>query len=80
MVALGLAGMSAVPAATAGAALPAVPGGLPYWPTWDIARGVAIAPDGTSGFVLDGFGALHGFGLNGNPAPPKPRHAPYWPG
>ena len=80
MVALGLAGMSAVSATTAGAAPPAVPGGLPYWPNWDIARGVAIAPDGTAGFVLDGFGALHGFGLNGNPAAPKPSDGPSWPG
>ena len=80
MVGLAFAGMCAVPAATAGAAPPSVPGGLPYWPNWDIARGVAIAPDGNGGFVLDGFGGLHGFGLNGNAAPAKPTDAPYWQG
>ncbi len=61
--------MSAVPAGTAGAAPLAVPSGLPYWPNWDIARGIAIAPDGNTGFVLDGFGGVHPFG--GAPASPS---------
>ena len=55
----------------AAAAAPAVPSGTPYWPGWDIARAVSITPDGHSGFVLDGFGGLHGFGI-GAPKPPVP--------
>ncbi len=65
---------------TASAATPAAPAGLPYWPNWDIARGVAVAPDGMTGVVLDGFGGVHGFGLDGHAAAPSPRGAPYWSG
>ena len=43
--------------------------GGPYWHGWDIARGVAILPDGSGGFVLDGFGGLHPFGLNASAGP-----------
>ena len=34
------------------------------------ARGVALLPDGTGGYVLDSFGGLHPFGIGGNPLPP----------
>lgn len=64
----------------ASAAAPPRPVGIPYWPGWDIARAVAVAPDGTSGMVLDGFGGLHPFGIGGRPAPPTPRTDAYWPG
>jgi hypothetical protein len=37
------------------------------------ARGVALMPDGTGGYVVDGFGQLHPFGIGGNPAPPAAR-------
>jgi hypothetical protein len=33
-----------------------------YWSGWDIARGIALRPDGAGGYVLDGFGGLHPFG------------------
>lgn len=36
--------------------------GAPYWPGWDIARGIAITPGGNGGFVLDGWGGVHAFG------------------
>ncbi len=34
----------------------------PSWPGWDIARGIALRPDGQSGYVLDGWGGVHPFG------------------
>ena len=36
--------------------------GAPSWPSWDIARAVAVRPDGSGGWTLDGFGAIHQFG------------------
>ncbi len=30
-----------------------------YWPQWDIARGLALSPDGRSGWVLDGWNGIH---------------------
>jgi hypothetical protein len=53
--------------------------GASYWPGWDIARGVALLPDESGGYVLDGFGALHPFGAVGS-APPPVVEGPYWPG
>ncbi|HEX3604883.1 MAG TPA: glycosyl hydrolase family 18 protein [Candidatus Dormibacteraeota bacterium] len=32
------------------------------WPTWSIVRGLAMAPGGQGGWVLDGYGGLHPFG------------------
>jgi hypothetical protein len=63
------------------------PGGIPpppavaaaYWPGWDIARKVVIFPDGSGGYVLDGYGGIHAFGI-GRPAPPNPKFTGYWPG
>jgi hypothetical protein len=46
-------------------------GGASSWPGWDIARGVAVAPGGAGGYVLDGWGGVHPFGnappVNGFP-------------
>ena len=41
---------------------PPAAGRRTYWPGWDIARDVALLPDGTGGYVLDGWGGLHPFG------------------
>jgi uncharacterized delta-60 repeat protein len=38
--------------------------GGPYWPGWDIVRGVAVLP-GNRGVVLDGYGGLHRFAFGG---------------
>ena len=60
--------------AVVAAAAPPALHGLPYWPGWDIARAIAITPDGTRAFVLDGFGGVHVAGT-------APRYKlGYWPG
>ncbi len=33
-----------------------------YWPGWNIARSVALLPDGSGGCVMDGWGGLHPLG------------------
>src|SRR3989442_2779325 len=38
------------------------PAGSPCWGSWDIARAVAVRPDGSGGWTLDGFGGIHAFG------------------
>jgi uncharacterized protein YkwD len=48
--------------------------GSAYWPGWDIARGIALNPDGKGGYVLDGFGGLSPFGTA------TPVSGSYWPG
>ena len=66
-------------------AAPALAPGAPYWPGWDIARGVAApywdAGAGQSGgYVSDAYGAPHPFGyLVGSPVP-VPTGGPYWAG
>jgi hypothetical protein len=55
---------------------PAVSTGA-YWTGWDIARKVAIFSDGTGGYVLDGWGGLHAFGIGG-PRPAAPVLSAYW--
>jgi hypothetical protein len=62
------------PFAAAGTAMPPNPANGPYWPGWDIARGLTLA-DAGGGYVLDGFGGVHAFG----DAPPVTATA-YWPG
>jgi hypothetical protein len=37
---------------------------------FDIARDIVLLPDGTGGYVLDGFGGIHPFSVGANPAPP----------
>lgn len=63
----------------AGPRLGTIRGG-PYWPGWDIARGVALRRTGTVGYVLDGFGGLHLFRVGAAAVPPLVRGAPYWRG
>jgi hypothetical protein len=46
-----------------------------YWSGWNIARSVALFPDGTGGYSLDGWGGLHSVG-NANPV----NGSAYWPG
>lgn len=53
--------------------------GEAYWPGWDIARKVVILPNGLGGYVLDGYGGIHAFGI-GRPKPPDPVLTDYWPG
>src|SRR3989442_1108519 len=48
--------------------------GSPFWPNWDIARAVAVRPDGSGGWTLDGFGGIPAFG-----AAPAARSPTYWP-
>jgi glucose/arabinose dehydrogenase len=50
----------------------------PYWPGWDIARGVARYSQG-GGYVLDGYGGLHTFRSGGVTAPAA-TSGPYWSG
>jgi uncharacterized protein YvpB len=47
----------------------------PYWQGWDIARAVAVRPDGSGGWTLDGFGGIHAWGSAQPVATPG-----YWPG
>jgi uncharacterized protein YvpB len=49
--------------------------GAPYWPGWDVARGLVLRPDGGGGWVLDAFGGVHAFGTATQVATPA-----YWPG
>jgi hypothetical protein len=66
-----------------GRAAPGPPRLGPYWPGWDIARGVGFIADGTGGFVADGWGGVHGFdaaGYSGDTVPAPPGGTPYWPG
>ena len=62
-----------------GVILPPPPQGAAYWQGRDIARKVVIFPDGTGGYVLDGYGGVHAFGI-GRPAPPNPTITASWPG
>ena len=50
------------------------------WPNWDIARSVAILPNGTGGYVLDGYGGIHPFAIGSNPMPAGTSGGPYWNG
>ncbi|HET7467620.1 MAG TPA: glycoside hydrolase family 18 protein [Candidatus Dormibacteraeota bacterium] len=50
-----------------------------YWPRWDVARDFAFLPDGSGGYVLDAFGGLHPFSVNGHAMPPAASIDSYWP-
>jgi hypothetical protein len=50
-----------------------------YWSGWDIARDFAFLPNGTGGYVLDAWGGLHPFSVNGNAMPPATTIDSYWP-
>jgi hypothetical protein len=56
-----------------------------YWANWDIARSIVLLPGSTAtayrGYVLDGYGGLHGFASAGTALPPPVSSAGhYWPG
>jgi hypothetical protein len=67
---------------------PAKPTGGPYWKGWDIARDVALVPTDprdpdsppAGGYVLDGFGGLHYFTIDGSVPKPTITGGPYWNG
>ena len=48
--------------------------GAPYWGGWDIARSVAVLPDGSGGWTLDGYGGIHNWGAA--PAIQTPAYTP----
>ena len=59
---------------------PSAPRGGPYFPA-DLARGVAIVPEGTGGYVVDAYGGLHRFRIGaGSPLPRAATGGPYWVG
>ena len=63
-----------------GSGRPAVPAvRRPYAPVWAPVRGIAVQRNGAAGFVLDGFGGLHGYAIAGG-VPLPITGAPYWPG
>ncbi len=54
--------------------------GAPTFP-FDLARGVAVVPEGTGGYVVDAYGGMHRFTIGaGSALPPKVTGGPYWPG
>lgn len=59
---------------------PAATQGGHQWPNWNIARSIAILPNGTGGYVLDGWGGIHPFAIGSNPTPPSASGGPYWSG
>jgi len=54
--------------------------GNAYWAGWDVARDFAFMPDGSGGFVLDAFGGLHPFHVNGSTTALAAQGTPYWAG
>ena len=66
------------PFTTPGHAMPPALNHTPYWPGWDIARGISVLPDGTGGYVVDAYGGAHPFGIGTHAPPPGPGpNAPY---
>jgi hypothetical protein len=57
--------------------MPAVGAQSGYWPGWLIANDIAVCPGGGGGYVLDGFGGIHGFGSQDGK---NPTSSAYWPG
>jgi Subtilase family len=49
------------------------------WPGWSIVRGIAMAPGGEGGWVLDGWGGIHPFGATGE-MPATLSASGYWRG
>ena len=48
---------------------------------FDAARGIAIAPEGTGGYVVDAYGGIHAFRIGASsPLPPAATGGPYWSG
>ena len=54
--------------------------GGPYWPGWDIARGVAFLPNNTGGYIVDAYGGIHPFALGSQLDAAGIIGAPYWNG
>src|SRR5438067_815885 len=54
--------------------------GSAYWSGRDIAKRVKLLPDGSGGYVLDGFGGLHAFAVGSNQLPLSITDNAYWPG
>jgi hypothetical protein len=74
-----LDGWGGLHAAGPSGAMPTVIG-APYWPGWDIARGITRRVDRTAGFVVDAWGGLHWFSVGTPQAAPAVFGAAYWPG
>jgi subtilisin family serine protease len=51
--------------------------GYPYWGAWQVARSIAVMPDGRGYVVLDAFGGVHRFGSAWDLPLPT---GSYWPG
>ena len=45
---------------------------------FDVAIKVVVGSDGKGGYVLDAYGGLHPFGINGNAAPAAVQNTGYW--
>lgn len=59
---------------------PSAAGNTLGWPAGtDQARGIAILPEGTGGYLLDPMGRLHPFGIGGNAPPEGAIGARSWP-
>ena len=72
--------------AVGGNPMPPPAGSYPYWRPWDIARGVAVVPTGSlsltskGGLVLDGWGGIHPFTINGVGSGLTATGSQYWQG
>jgi hypothetical protein len=51
---------------------------VPYWVGVDRADDIALLPDGTGGYVLDGYGNMWDFGLDANRPPGRPVTRASW--
>jgi uncharacterized delta-60 repeat protein len=54
--------------------------GVAVWANKDMARGIAVVPEGTGGYVVDKYGVLHAFKIGSGPKPALPTDTPSWPG
>ena len=50
------------------------------WVGKDMARGIAVVPEGTGGFVVNRSGTLYGFRIGTGTRPPVPTGVKKWPG
>lgn len=54
--------------------------GVAVWANKDMARGIAVVPEGTGGYVVDKYGILHAFKIGSGAKPALPTDTPSWPG
>lgn len=54
--------------------------GNAVWANKDMARGIAVVPEGTGGYVVDKYGILHALKIGSGPEPALPTDTPSWPG